>query len=341
MVSFVNPANLESQYQKQVEEIEKLFTALKFGSSSIKYEFTLMYPGADKATWKMATGEEFIAKIPFLNDFMRKTKGFHVWFRPNVSSCILVDDLTLDAARRMYKEGFEPSAIIQTSLNSYQAWVYVSNVYIRASHATEVARYLADRFGGDPACCSYRHYGRLPGYPNVKPEHRNSQGCYPMAKLIHAEHRVISRSHELLVATKGAANKREEKVDFRSDRSLQELWEQLGDRLKISRKQNSENQAFDAAKKLYQSIESYKLRQQIDVSTQRSETDLAVVCALIHRGYSIEAIAEGVTAHSFNVRKRHPKLDDYLRRTIARGLLNVIEEKSSSQPRERTPQLAS
>ena len=342
MVEFINPATIESQYQNQVKEIKRLFSALEFGiKSPIQYEFTLMYPGTDKATWKMASGEEFIAKIPFLNDFMSKTKGFHVWFRPNVSSCILVDDLTLDAARRMYKEGFEPSAIVQTSPESYQAWVYVSNVYIRASHATEIARYLADRFGGDPACCSYRHYGRLAGYPNVKPQYRDSQGCYPMAKLIHAEHRVISRSHELLVATKGAANKREEKVDFRSDRSLSELWEQLGDRLKISRKQNSENQAFDAAKKLYQSIESYKLRQQIDVSTQRSETDLAVVCALIHRGYSIEAIAEGVTAHSFNVRKRHPKLDDYLRRTIARGLLNVIEEKSSSQPRERTPQLAS
>ncbi|MGB5712625.1 MAG: hypothetical protein WBM44_17150 [Waterburya sp.] len=77
----------------------------------------------------------------------------------------------------------------------------------------------------------------------------------------------------------------------------------------------------------------YKLRQQIDVSTQRSETDLAVVCGLIHRGFSIEAIAEGVKTHSFNIEKRHPKLDDYLRRTVARGLLNVIEEKS--------PQLAS
>ena len=199
MVEFVNPANLESQYQKQVEEIKRLFSALEFGiKSPIQYEFTLMYPGAEKATWKMATGEEFVAKISFLNAFMSKTREFHIWFRPNVSSCILVDDLTLDAARLMYKEGFEPSAIVQTSPNSYQAWVYVSNVYIRASHATEVARYLADRFGGDPACCSYRHYGRLTGYPNVKPEHMDSQGCYPMAKLIHAEHRVISRSHELL-----------------------------------------------------------------------------------------------------------------------------------------------
>ena len=162
-----------------------------------------------------------------------------------------------------------------------------------------------------------------------------------MAKLIYAEHQVISRSHELLVATKDAATKREEKVDFRSDRSLQELWEQLGDRLKIARKQNGKKSALDTAQKLYREIESYKLRQQIDPSTQRSETDLAVVCALIHRGYSIEAIAEGVTAHSFNVRKRHPKLDDYLRRTIAKGLLNVIEERTPRKQKLKVPQLAS
>ena len=265
-------------------------------------------------------------KIPVINEYLQKYL-FHVWFRPNVSSYIFLDDLTLDQTRRLYREGYQPSAVIETSPGNYQAWVCVASVYIRASHATAIAVYLASRFGGDPTACNYRHYGRMVGFPNIKEQYRDARGCYPITRLHYAKHTIISKSSELLIATKSEADRREASKELIQSGSLQELWESLNGRLALARKVNSDKSADGVAIELYRKIESAKLRKGIDVSTERSETDLAVVCGLIHRGYSIEAIADGVKRHSFNLEKRKKgHLEDYLKRSIAKGLSNVIEE---------------
>lgn len=332
MVHFLPTTSLGTYYQGQVQRAEELFGALSFGSNRpLQYEFVLKNPDCEKAIWSLKTAQEFIEKIPVLNEHLQKHL-FHVWFRPNVSSYIFLDDLSLKQAQRLYKEGYEPSAIIETSPGNFQAWVCVSCVYIRASHATAIARYLASMFGGDLGSCHYRHYGRMVGYPNVKEQHRDASGRYPIARLHYAKHRVISRSHELLIATKPEAEKREASKDLLESGSLQELWESLNDRLRVARSVNRGNSADGVAQKLFREIESAKLRKGIDVSTERSETDLAVACGLVHRGFEIEAIADGIKRYSFNIeRRKKGHLEDYLQRTIARALSNIIEEQ---QPQE-------
>lgn len=328
MVHFLDPASLADYYGGQVKRSRDLFEALSFGAKPIQYEFVLKNPDREKAIWSMKTGEEFIEKIPVLNKHLQKKHLFHCWFRPNISSYIFLDDLTLDHTRRLYREGYEPSAVLETSPGNYQAWVCVSNVYIRASHATAIARYLALRFGCDLSCCHYRHYGRMVGFPNVKEQHRDTAGCYPITRLHYAKHTVISKSRELLIATKAEAERRESSKELIQTGSLQELWESLNERLRVARQVNGDTSADKVALELYRKIESDKLRKGIDVSKERSETDLAVVCGLIHRGFSINAIADGVERHSFNLEKRKKgHLEDYLKRTIARGLSNVIEER--------------
>ncbi|MDJ0590165.1 MAG: DNA-primase RepB domain-containing protein [Pleurocapsa sp. MO_226.B13] len=327
MVHFFHPASLGEYYQGQVQRAQALFEALSFGTRPIQYEFVLKNPSSEKAIWSLKTAEEFIEKIPVLNENLQKYL-FHVWFRPNVSSYIFLDDLTLTQARRLHREGYEPSAIVETSPGNFQAWICCSSVYIRGSHATAIARYLATRFQGDLSCCHYRHYGRMVGFPNVKEQYRDASGRYPITRLHYAQHRIISKSDELLLATKPEADRREASKELLASGSLQELWESLNDRLRVARKVNSGRSADDVALKLYREIESAKLRKGVDVADERSETDLAVVCSLIHRGFAIEPIAEGVKRHSFNIEKRKKgHLDDYLQRTIARALSNVIEER--------------
>ncbi len=331
MVFFLNTASLADYRDAQVKRARELFQALSFGLQPIQYEFVLKNDCRDKAIWSMKTAEEFIAKIPTINEYLQQDP-FHVWFRPNVSSYIFIDDLSLDRARIMFKEGYEPSAVIETSPDNYQVWVCVANVYIRASHATTIARYLAERFGGDPSCCNYRHYGRMVGFPNVKEQYRTTDDRYPITRLHYAQHTVISKSHELLVATKEKANAWEKSRERIVTGDMEDLWQELNDRLIVARKLNRDKSADVAAEKLYRSIESAKLLKGIDVAKQRSETDLAVVCQLIHRGYSTEAIAEGLRNHSFRLEERKKgHVEDYLRRTIERGLLNVIEEKQQSE----------
>lgn len=326
MVHFLSPASLSEHYRGQVQRSRKLLEALSFGSQQLQYEFVLKKPDREKAIWSSKTAEEFIEKIPVINQSLQKHL-FHVWFRPNVSSYTFLDDLTLKAARRLHREGFEPSAIVETSPRNYQAWICCSSVYIRGSHATTIARYLASMFGGDLSSCHYRHYGRMVGFPNIKEQYRNDSGCYPITRLHFAKHQVISRSRELLIATKPEADRREASKDLLESGSLQELWESLSDRLRVARSINSGRSADEAAQKLFREIESVKLRKGIDVSLERSETDLAVVCGLIHRGFGVEAIADGVKRHSFNIEKRKKgHLENYLQRTIARALGNIIEE---------------
>ena len=331
MVHFLHPASLIDHYEGQVKRSRDLFEALSFGVQSIQYEFVLKHPDRDKANWSLKTAKEFIEKIPVINEYLQKYL-LHCWFRPNVSSYIFLDDLTLDQTRRLYREGFEPSAVIETSPGNYQVWVCVSCVYIRASHATAIARYLAERFGGDLSCCHYRHYGRMVGFPNVKEQYRDATGRYPITRLHYAKHTVISKSSELLIATKSESDRREASKELIQSGSLQELWESLNERLAVARKVNSDKSAVEMALQLYRKIESAKLRKGIDVSKERSETDLAVVCGLLHRGFGIEAIADGVKRHSFDIeRRKKGHLDDYLQRTIVRGLSNIIEEQ---QPQE-------
>jgi hypothetical protein len=49
--------------------------------------------------------------------------------------------------------------------------------------STAAARALADRFGGDPGAADWRHFGRLAGFTNRKPQYRRANGLYPFVQI--------------------------------------------------------------------------------------------------------------------------------------------------------------
>jgi RepB DNA-primase from phage plasmid len=105
----------------------------------------------------------------------------------------LIDDLTADAIERMKADGFEPAVVVETSPNNFQAWLNHGQV-LEATMSTRAAKHLAERFGGDPASTDWRHFGRLVGFTNPKPERQLPSGMRPFARLRSAKGRVYSQA---------------------------------------------------------------------------------------------------------------------------------------------------
>src|ERR1700722_16879511 len=121
-------------------------------------------------------------------------KGAHIYIRPaGTHSLSLIDDLTADTIERMKAEGFEPAVVVETSPNNFQAWLNHGQV-LEAPLSTRAAKHLAERFGGDPSSADWRHFGRLAGFTNPKPERKLPSGMRPFARRRSAEGLVYSQA---------------------------------------------------------------------------------------------------------------------------------------------------
>lgn len=110
-------------------------------------------------------------------------KGNDIYIRPaGDHALVLVDDLKPEALARMKREGFAPAATIETSPGNYQVWVILTNQSLSADVRRIAAQSLAKHYGGDMNSADSRHYGRLAGFTNQKPQHtRDGQQPYVLA----------------------------------------------------------------------------------------------------------------------------------------------------------------
>ena len=60
------------------------------------------------------------------------------------------------------------------------------------------AKELAKRFGGDLSSADWRHFGRLAGFTNRKPERLLPNGLAPFVRLRQCEGRIYDAAHEFL-----------------------------------------------------------------------------------------------------------------------------------------------
>jgi hypothetical protein len=128
--------------------------------------------------WSRAELEQSVAWLKRMN-----AKGNDIYIRPaGDHGLVLVDDLKPQALDQMKAEGFAPAAIIETSPGNYQAWVKLSDAPISADVRSAAAQRLANHYGGDQNSADSRHYGRLSGFTNRKPEHaRDGRQPYVLA----------------------------------------------------------------------------------------------------------------------------------------------------------------
>lgn len=114
----------------------------------------------------------------------RNATGEHIYLRPTGESpYTLLDDLTAATHLQLTAEGFAPAAVVETSPGSFQAWLRHTQPLSREL-GTLAAKTLAAQFGADISAADWRRFGRVPGFANRKPQHRNDHGLYPFARLV-------------------------------------------------------------------------------------------------------------------------------------------------------------
>jgi len=60
----------------------------------------------------------------------------------------------------MYREGFDPALVVETSPFNFQVWLKHSEP-LDKQLSTPAARTLTERFGGDAGAADWRHFERL------------------------------------------------------------------------------------------------------------------------------------------------------------------------------------
>jgi hypothetical protein len=118
----------------------------------------------------------------------------------------LVDDLGIDAIARITYAGFQPALVIETSPQNFQVWLNHGRTLDR-SMSSCAAKELAKRFGGDLSSADWRHFGRLAGFTNRKPERILQNGLPPFVRLRQWEGRVYDAAEEFLRELKSLAEK--------------------------------------------------------------------------------------------------------------------------------------
>ena len=155
-----------------------------------------------REAWTVRQIEEAIQRLRREN-----ARGAHIFVRPHGTHALsLVDDLSVDAIARMTDAGFQPALVVETSPQNFQVWLNHGRTLDR-DMSSWAAKELAKRFGGDLSSADWRHFGRLAGFTNRKPERLLPNGLAPFVRLRQCEGRIYDAAHEFLEEVKSLAEK--------------------------------------------------------------------------------------------------------------------------------------
>jgi hypothetical protein len=135
-----------------------------------------MLPGLDSIP-----AEDVLKRLSLLK--YRNARGSHIYVRPSGEHRYTVlDDLSETKLARLATDGFNPCAIVETSVGNFQAWLKHRCVFPKLI-GTYAAQTLAERYDADPSAADWRRFGRLPGFTNCKPKYRKPDGLFPFVRL--------------------------------------------------------------------------------------------------------------------------------------------------------------
>jgi hypothetical protein len=128
----------------------------------------------------------------------------HIYVRPaGIHGLSLVDDLKAAALAQMKVDGFEPAAVVETSPGNLQAWLKHGMTLDEAA-STRAAKLLAERYHGDLGSADWRHFGRLAGFTNPKPNRRLASGLQPFARLLEASGQIYQQAPWFIAEVRAA-----------------------------------------------------------------------------------------------------------------------------------------
>ena len=157
----------------------------------------------DQATGRMLLRSWSLTELNKALPWLRRQNLYDsdIYIRPQAearTALVLLDDVTLGTLRKMAEDGFESAAVVQTSSMNYQAWVMLGTQALEQSVRTAAAKTLCQRYNADPASADWRHFGRLAGFTNRKPNRRGEDGRAPFVLLYEASGRPARAASDLL-----------------------------------------------------------------------------------------------------------------------------------------------
>jgi hypothetical protein len=93
------------------------------------------------------------------------------------------DDLNETSLTKLSADGFDPCAVVETSVGNFQAWLKHS-VVLPKLVGSLAAQLLARRYDADLSATGWRRFGRLAGFTHCKPTYRKADGLFPFVRLI-------------------------------------------------------------------------------------------------------------------------------------------------------------
>lgn len=271
--------------------------------------------------WSLAELEQAVPWLKRMN-----AKGNDVYIRPaGEHGLVLVDDLTADKISSMAKDGFPSAATIETSPGNYQAWVKLSDKPLSADVRRVAAQALAKHYDGDPNSADSRHYGRLAGFTNQKPQHARD-GRQPYVLAHDCPGKPAERAQALL-ETVGQGLARVEAEKARSAR------------LEALEGYKSPGHGWYSDPGHEYRRQAQRLMRRYGKTADFSRLDWMIATDMAKSGrFSAEGIAQAIEQHSPEVSTRKAgHVQDYARRTAEKAW-NAPEVQAHRQEQERERQ---
>jgi hypothetical protein len=154
-----------------------------------------------REAWTVRQIEEAVQRLRREN-----ARGAHIFVRPHAAHALsLVDDLGVDAIARMTDARFAPALVVETSPQNFQVWLNHGQTLDR-DMSSSAAKELAKRFGGDLSSADWRHFGRLAGFTNRKPERLLPNGLAPFVRLRQCAGKIYDAARIFLEELKSLAD---------------------------------------------------------------------------------------------------------------------------------------
>jgi len=208
----------------------------------------------------------------------------------------------------MAAQGHDPCVVLQTSPGHLQAWVHVSSTPLPPDIATAIGKHLARTYGGDRASTDWRHLGRLAGFTNRKPR-RTPDGYPPWVKVVYTRLCLARCAADLLRSAETPQSILPTDAGPGPDRTP------------------PPQPPPPAVIPAVQAAAIYRAWMQRWHVAERFATpdwsivDLWVARALLARAMSPDQVQTVLRLGSPQFPRRHTDPEDYLRRTVARGIL--------------------
>lgn len=270
-------------------------------------------------TWSKAETLQAMAWLKREN-----VKGADVYVRPAGEAnagLLLVDDLNRGALARMRADGLAAASVIETSPDNFQAWVRVHDKPLPPGLASEIAAELAGRYGGDPNSADWRHFGRLAGLTNAKPEHKDDRGRSPYVLAHESSGRQAEAGRTLV----------QQVAQRRLDRAAEQ---DRAKRVEAAKSAPERANGRDPTQTYRQGLKA--LYGRFGASMDLSRADYMVGVAMAQRGFSAEQIGQAIEKASPELPTRKAGHEaDYVARTV-KAVFNhpeVVQQQASKAPR--------